>query len=149
MIGCVRDRFSGAVVQECSEHGCSLALAGLGNIVVLKGERIHSDRKMCDCVIFAEKEGRAVVCAVELKSRLADAEEVVEKLSNGLRASLEILGECSGAPNPSLYPIVLARSWRGPEHRVLRSRRVELVGKRHRIILGRCGFSLSRIISDC
>ncbi|MFZ8855469.1 MAG: hypothetical protein ACO2OQ_04830 [Thermofilaceae archaeon] len=74
---------------------------------------------------------------------------MVEKLSNGLRASLEILGECSRVPNPSLYPIVLARSWRGPEHRVLRSRRVELVGKRHRIILGRCGPPLSKIISNC
>ena len=149
MISCVRDRFSGAVVQECSERGCNLDLAGLGNIVVLKGERIYSDRKMCDCVIFAEKEGKAIVCAVELKSKLADAEEVVEKLSNGLKASLEILGECSRVPNPSLYPIVLARSYRGPEHKVLRHRKVELVGKRHRVILGRCGLPLSRIISDC
>jgi hypothetical protein len=149
LISCVRDRFSSAVVQECSERGCSLDLAGLSNIVVLKGERIHSDRKMCDCVIFAEKGRRAIICVVELKSRFADAEEVVEKLGNGLKASLEILGECCKAPNPSLYPIVLAKGWRGPEHRILRSRRVELMGKRHRIILGRCGASLSRIISDC
>jgi hypothetical protein len=149
MISCVRDRFSSAVVQECSEHGCSLNLAGLSNIVVLKGEWIHSDRKMCDCVIFAEKGRRAFICVVELKSRLADAEEVVEKLVNGLKASLEILGECYKVPNPSLYTIVLAKSWRRSEYRILWSKRVELMGKRHRIILGRCGASLFEIISDC
>lgn len=147
MISCVKSRFNDAVAQECSEMGCTLNLYNFGEAVVLKGERVCSTRKMCDCIIFAEKEGKTVVCAVELKSRAADAEEVAEKLANGAEASLEVLRECGGAANPSLYLIVLAKSWRRPEYSVITRKSIAVRGRKLKVIPARCGASLSEIVS--
>ena len=41
-----------ALRRRCSESGCTLRLGGLSSRVVLKGEELYQDRKMCDCIIF-------------------------------------------------------------------------------------------------
>jgi hypothetical protein len=146
LINCIRSKFNDAAVPNCSERGCDLKLGNFNDSVVLKGERICRDRKMCDCIIFAEK-GKIIIGIVELKSKSADPDEIEEKLINGSNVSLEILKACHEQTIFDFYPIVLSESWRRSEYRIIKKINIRIMGRKCWIIPGKCGVSLSEIIS--
>ena len=75
--------FGDAVRPNCREQGCRLCLTGISNCVVLKGEAVVKDKKMCDCiVIHAAHPPRTAL--VELKSGNVKHNQVAEKFSNAL-----------------------------------------------------------------
>lgn len=136
------------IIGSCSEHGCKLVLNDIGNHVVLKGERICQDRKMCDCIVFAHTQGM-IISIVELKGRTAHASEIVEKLTNGSLAALSILEKCSSHRlRFEFYHIVLCKSWSVSEYIVINSRKIKFRGKKYDILQKRCGVSLGRLLSS-
>ena len=50
----IKSNFAEEMVTHCSERSCKLKLVGLGNYVVLKGEKMRGDCKICDGLIFTE-----------------------------------------------------------------------------------------------
>ena len=148
MLECIRTNFSEAVVPRCSDMGCTLELDGLPNSVVLKGEKIATDRKICDCLVFAVR-NRVLIGVVELKSKTVHADEVVEKLTNGTETALQVLDRCGNdRMKPQVYNLVLAKRWDGSEYRVLTNRKVMVRGRKYLILPKRCGVSFSGIISS-
>ncbi len=147
VIKSIRKEYSCAVVNKCEEKGCNLRLNNLTNFTILKGEKICTDCKVCDCLIFIGSSCR-IVSLVELKSKKPDASEVVEKLTNGSDAALNILKEyTSNGLAWKFYHIMLSKSIGSPsELKVLKRNKIKVVGKKHLIIRGRCKDSLSAII---
>jgi len=94
ILNCIKNNYNNAVVTRCSEKGCELRLDGLKNYVVLKGEVICHDRKICDYIIF-KINSSIIIGIVELKSKTAHPGEIEEKLTNGSKMALNILTECN------------------------------------------------------
>jgi hypothetical protein len=85
-----------AKAKRCCEAGCELGLAELPLYVLLKGEKLVTDRKMCDCVIFVDK--RPVLTAlVELRSKTTHVDVVIEKLANAHEARCALQAMWSAA----------------------------------------------------
>jgi hypothetical protein len=142
----IKNNFAEEMVNHCSERSCKLKLVGLRNYVVLKGEKFCIDRKICDCLIFTEN-ADVLIALVELKSKNANATEIEEKLTNGLKIASSLLEKCSiEHVNFDFYLIVLSKSWRPSEYRVIVSRKVWLRGKRYDIIPKTCGLSFLDLI---
>ena len=146
VIDCIKNNFTNAIVPRCFEMGCMLNLNGLSNHVVLKGETICQNRRICDCIIFTEG---IIIGIVELKSRTAHSSEIEEKLTNGSEIALNILDKCSNNDMKfEFYHLVLAKKWHSSEYKVITSRKIVVRGKRYHVIPKRCGISFSAIISD-
>ena len=73
--------FGRAERRGCCERGCRLVLGGITGCVVLKGEDVAGDRRICDCVIIHAAIPPRVVL-VELKSGGAKPGQIFEKFSN-------------------------------------------------------------------
>lgn len=145
VIDCIKDNFTNAIIPRCSEMGCMLKLNGLSNHIVLKGETICQNRRICDCIIFTEG---IIIGIVELKSRTVHSSEIEEKLTNGSEIALNILDECNNDMKFEFYHLVLAKKWHSSEYKVITSRKIVVRGKRYHVIPKRCGISFSAIISD-
>jgi len=145
VVECIKNNFTNAKRRGCSEKGCTLKLNGLSNHVVLKGERICQNRRICDCIIFAEG---IIIGIVELKSKTAHSSEIEEKLANGSEIALNILDECSNNDIKfKFYHLVLAKRWDSSEYKMIIRKKIIVRGKKYPIIPKRCGISFSEIIS--
>jgi len=144
----IKSKFTNAVIARCREMGCELKLNGLSNYVILKGERICGDRRICDCIIFT-RDNCIIIGIVELKSKTIHSSEIIEKLTNGSEIALDILEECSdNRMKFEFYHLVLCKSWHSSEYKVITSRKIIVKGKRHDILPKRCGVLFSEVISD-
>lgn len=150
VINFIKNNFARAAVTRCFERGCELKFNGLDKYVVLKGERVCRDRKMCDCIIFKAR-GYIIIGIAELKSKTAHSSEIVEKLTNGSEIALDILKEGVIKYKRSLMyqfcHLVLCKKWHTSEYKVISREKITVKGKRYDIILKRCGVSFSEIIS--
>ncbi len=147
VINCIKSNFTNAIIARCSEMGCRLRLNGLSNYVILKGERICEDRRICDCIIFT-RDNCMIIGIVELKSKTIHSNQIIEKLTNGSKIALDILEECSdNGMNFEFYHLVLCKRWHSSEYRVIISKKIIVGGKRYDIIPKRCGVSFSAVIS--
>ena len=147
-IACIKSKSDDAVTPRCSEGGCELKLDGLKKYIVVKGDKICKDRKICDCIIFTEIDNLPTIGVIELKSKTVHANEVVEKLDNGSKIALDILEKCSD--NRLKYEfchIVLCRRWSSSEYIAIKSRKIAIRGNKCSIIPKRCGVSFSAVIS--
>ena len=126
--------------------GCRLRLNDLSNYIVLKGERICENRKICDCIIFT-RDNCIIIGIVELKSKTIHSSEIVEKLTNGSEIALDILEQCSDNHMKfEFYHLVLCKRWHPSEYRVITSRKITVKGKGYDIIPKRCGVPFSEVI---
>jgi hypothetical protein len=135
-------------MSHCSDRGCTFKLDGLPKRFVLKGEKISTDSKICDCIVFVVQNG-LFIGIVELKGRTVHASEVREKLANGIEIALQIFDRCTtNLPKFQIYALVLAKSWDISQYEVLTSRTLTVRGKKHGILPKRCGVSFSEVISS-
>ncbi|NQT86522.1 hypothetical protein HQ560_07140 [bacterium] len=142
----VGDELAHAQRKRCREAGCELKLDDIPSYILLKGEEIASDRKMCDGVIFLGQKPLRVVLA-ELKSKTTHASDIVEKLKNGATAAHDILAACDIVPSTvDERLIVLAKRWSRSELKVLTSKRIAIDGRKRPILTKRCGIRLSSIL---
>jgi len=147
MLEVIKDNFTHAAMARCSEQHCELRLGGLSHYVVLKGERVCPDRKMCDCIVFVMMDDRMIIGIVELKSRTAHAREVIEKLTNASKSALKILDECGDRlVGLEFYHLVLSKRWNSSEYRVITGHKVSVRGKKYHIIPKRCGTSFAAVM---
>jgi hypothetical protein len=153
-IECIRERFGNSAIKHCKEKGCNLNLENIRNHIILKGEKICRNRKICDCIIFIERNGKIIVVIVELKSRTVHVNEVVEKLQNALQVASEILNSCnSGNHKVEFILTILAKKWSSKESReyvLLIKKRKAICGdkKNCRISRGSCGTPLNQILNN-
>ena len=140
----IKQQYSEAIIKKCSEHGCSINLRGLPHRIILKGEKIMQSWKMCDCIIFVFNKS-VIAGIVELKSKTIHANEIAEKLGNGLKLTFDIL---SKHQNSTIYPIILYKSIRSSEFNVLKRKKISFRGINHDIIHRRCGESFLNIIKE-
>ncbi len=142
----IKQHYDDALIAKCSERNCKLRLDGLENYLILKGERICQDQKICDCIIFKAND-HFIVGIIELKSRVSHANEIIRKLENTSDIALEIL-ENVGCHriNYQLFHLVLSKRWPPPEYRVITQRKIIVRGKQYRIIPKRCGKSFAVIM---
>ena len=130
VIDCIKGNFTNAIIARCSDMGCRLRLNGLSNHVVLKGERICKDRRICDCIIFT-RDNCIIIGIAELKSKTAHSSEIVEKLTNGSEIALDILEECSdNRMEFEFYHLVLCKRWRPSEYKVIINKKIIIRGKK-------------------
>lgn len=121
----IKSDFSHASRRRCSESGCTLRLDGLSDHVVLKGEEICQDRKVCDCIIFVVG-SPVVIGIVELKSRTVHSSEIVDKLTNGSEIALDVLEKCIGRQIKfEFYHLLLSQRLDPAERRKIERERSE------------------------
>lgn len=148
LLSCIKKKLANAIEKNCSERTCQFKCDGIGTYVILKGEKVRKDGKMCDCVIFSG-ESSILVVVVELKGRTAHSSEIVKKLENGSRSALKILKTCGkGYTNATFYPIVLAKKWTSSEYRVISRTKLRVSGIAYNVIAKRCGVSFAQLISE-
>lgn len=151
----IRNEFKEAVQRECRELGtnCRISsniLKNVAQFVILKGEVIrdmiksHENYKIADCMIFVENK-HSIICLVELKRKKTDADEVIEKLTNASVLSIEIL-KMSKIQNYDMIHIAVAKNWRRAEHRIIRSRKIIVQGRKYPVITGKCDDDLYNLI---
>lgn len=144
----IRRRFRSVLRKRCSERGCELRLHGLTDYVVLNGDRICPDRRMCDCIVFSEARD-LILGIVELKGRTVHANEVIDKLTNASEVAVAILESANrGHLSFQMYHLVLAKRWSTSEYAVLKQKRITVRGRRRYIIPKRCGISFCELIAS-
>jgi hypothetical protein len=102
---------------------------------------------MCDRIVFAAHNGLSIGI-IELKSKTVHADEVVDKLTNGTEAALEISAQWANKQvSLRIYHLVLAQSWHPSQYKVITTRKITVGGKKYGILPQRCGVSFSQVIS--
>lgn len=118
--------------------------------MIIKGDEIHKDRKMCDCIIFMRNE-KCFLVITELKNRDINATDIVEKHRNSLKFVKELVKQSvNRLEEIEYYPVLLHKKAKSVEIRRFRQKRNRIrFCKDHRfIIIKKCGSSLSDIIDD-
>lgn len=142
----VRASFKDAVVSSCCEHKCLLRMTGMGEFVILKGERL-STSKVCDCIIFYKQESYGVAI-VELKSSYSHARPISEKFTNTLKIATEICKKMK-LNVKSHHLILLSKNHRNPiASDILSEIKINPNGSTHRLRLKKCGDNLLPIIDS-
>lgn len=103
----VKEAYEYAVKPTCCEGTCKLRFNMKEKYVILKGEKLVSQGKICDCIIF-QNDGTIVM--VELKSHSLDVSSIVKQLTNGGNKAAKIAIE-AGTNEFNLYFILMAKSF--------------------------------------
>jgi hypothetical protein len=144
----IKRDYAHALRDRCSERRCTLRLDHLSDHIVLKGEEICEDRKMCDSIVFVVNSS-VTIGIVELKSKTIHTSEVADKLANSSEIALDIFKKHGDRRTKSEFlHILLYKALDGSESRKLRDRKIKVEGREHDIIPERCGSSFSKIISN-
>lgn len=116
--------------------------------MILLGEKARqSEHPVCDCIVFVDN-NRRTIGLVELKSRTLDATHVAEQLRGGVCVAIDILTAARIDPDAcSFYPVVLCQACTTSEREILQRQRIDIGGKRHDVIVKRCGADLGEIIA--
>ena len=144
----VTNTFKDAVIDKCCEHNCKLGLGGISNCAILKGEKITTKQKMCDCIIIHDIAPPRIVL-VELKSSGVKVEQIVEKFKNGvqflLQTDFNVIGDQES--NINMLLLVKRRVPRAFYTRV-RAQKLKIKGKKHSITTLRCGVNLVDVYKE-
>jgi hypothetical protein len=141
--------------RTCEGGGCGVGAptgaerraANIEDLVVLKGEAVHSpnecddDRpKRADCLIFVAKNDTVTVLIVELKGKTFSGRAVEQKLRQSCADALAVAHEADLVIN--VIPAVLAEAWPTAERRHLAN---QSIGG-HNVLTKRCGEPLLRLL---
>jgi hypothetical protein len=128
------------IIRRCSEKGCRLRVDNLGNHVIIKGERLYRQCKICDCIVITEENKIALV---ELKGKTAHVNQIFEKLENCAEAASTLVVENNQNPRDfKLCFVVLCKNWRVSEYRLITGHRIRHQGKKYDIYAKKSGTSL-------
>ncbi len=147
-----REKFARFNKDKCEERDCklSIGITKKRNYIILKGDEIYKDRKMCDCIILIRK-GKCFLVIAELKNRDIDAGDIVEKHRNSLKFARELVKQSvNRLEEIEYYPVLLHKGVKTVEIRRFRQKRNKIrFCKDHRfIIIKKCGSTLSDVIDD-
>lgn len=143
LINCIKRDYANAEINKCSESGCKLKLNSLSNKIILKGEKICRNRKICDCIIVTGN----VIGIIELKSKVKHINAIFEKFVNGKDIVLDILKKYNKNQNDFKFHYILLHKGISPsEFKLLTNRRIIVRGRKHYIMPKKCGYIFSKII---
>ncbi len=144
--GCLDDSQKRAERRRCREGKCSLRLKEVGDFLLVKGDLLRSDVKMCDCIIFLQTPAPTLVLA-ELKAKTVHAREVGEKMRNAVDTLADLIARCPSFRACSRFlALALAKRWTRSERKMLEQEQVSFAGKEHDIRHVRCGARLSELL---
>jgi len=144
--GCLDDSQKRAERRRCREGKCSLRLKEVGDFLLIKGDLVRSDVKMCDCIIFLQTPAPTLVLA-ELKAKTVHAREVGEKMRNAVGTLADLIARCPSLGTCSRFlALALAKGWTRSELKMLAQEHVTFAGNKHRIRHARCGARLSELL---
>jgi hypothetical protein len=105
--------------------------------------------RIADYIVCVEASSKPVVSVVELKSGNPNVSEARDQIQGGCKLVEKILALFDSPPSLKFLPLLLYKGIRGPEARILRSRRppkVRFQNREYALIHERCGTSLQTII---
>ena len=139
--------FATAKRRRCADSGCEFRVAGVHDVLVLKGEEIgEADRMRADCLVFAhDAAGRAWVFVVELKSKSVSVSEVEEKLRNSAADAREAL-TMAGLTADVRYLLLTKAGLKRDDRRLLE--RLRFSPGRRMLQRADCGYLLSKALAD-
>lgn len=140
----VKKAYKYAVEPTCCESKCKLEMDVKGEYVILKGEKMVTQGKICDCIIF---QNNGTIAMAELKSRSLSVSSIVEKLTNGGNKAVKIATNV-GAKRFNLHFILLAKSFNNysATHR-LNFQKVQIGNMAYRIHRAECNKTISSILN--
>ena len=137
--------FGGAERRGCCERGCRLVLGGITDCVVLKGEDIVGDRRICDCVIIHAGIPLRVLL-VELKSGGAKPSQIFEKFSNAADLVSQMGRRLFDGEEYDVGILLLVgRRRRQSLYDTCRTREFVVGGKKHAVQVLPCGTHLADV----
>ena len=111
--------------------------------MILKGDSLDPDNKMCDCLMF-RKDGSILIA--ELKHRVQHVGAVFEKFHRSVATSLSIASESGSKKNSVTLVLVSSHYRRSLEHDRILAHLVKHAGIRYRIKIGHCGDLTSNFV---
>ncbi len=139
--------------DKCSEAGQGTAVkpGNLRIFAIIDGDGLIGDAaKSADCIVLAAHDNRPLVAVVELKSKGAHAEDLVQKIQKTTQVFARIMTEFSFPLNEiAFYPILFSTRIRPVESlQFLKpANRVTFLGKKYFVARKRYDVPLSDIIA--
>lgn len=134
-------RHPSARAGSCVERGCKLKVGSDSEFLILKGEAVDPNHKMCDCLMFGS-DGKIVL--VELKHSVQHVREIFEKFEKSVAASIGIAAEV-GSNASCVILVLVAKNYRNPiEHNRIAAKRIRHKSVTYRINTGSCGDSVRK-----
>ena len=122
-----------------------MGLAGLSGYVVLKGEQVVKNRKICDCIIVHNASPPRIIL-VELKGRGAKHRQAVEKFSNAVDALSRIeRGPFSSGKHSVSILLLIKKRRRRSFYRMWGNDPLAIGGKKHSVQILPCGAELADV----
>jgi hypothetical protein len=144
-MGQITNCFGNSIVNRCRDEGCEFKAHGTKNLIVVKGEKLCPNRKVCDCIIFVPRGIRLAVFLVELKSSGHHVSHIIEQLTYGYEKAVEYLKDMDLFLLSDFSFLVLTKKRKYPQFTMLSESRIDRAGKK-RILVKNCGFSLSELL---
>jgi len=143
LIEWIKASYAEGIVKRCSEEGCRLKLTGVRDRVILNGEKVVSQGKKADYVIFWAQNA-FIVAVIELKSTPSDISKIRSQLEACFRKAVEILKRAPEMPAGDMRVVcsALAKGWSTPRTRRIRD--VRIAGK-YPVLPMECGVDLPLI----
>jgi hypothetical protein len=135
--------------KRCDKDGCRVSLKGIGKTRVLvdmdcRGLPIPKRRKRCDYLLLADEPCQTWIVPIELKSGGLKATDVVKQLQGGADTADTWLPK---GISFELTPILAhGKSVHRQDLRILRTRKIQLRGKKKTTALIRCGDPLTKAL---
>jgi len=146
LLDCIETTYSKSLIDKCCDSGVKLPIGEIDRYVILKGEKLSTKNKVCDCIIFI-KGKRIMICLIELKKNNMHANEIEEKINNSKDIALDVLKNCNTTDEKFiLYPILIYKSIQRSEHKRIERIKISVNGCNQNIITQRCKSQLREII---
>ncbi|MBM3302457.1 MAG: hypothetical protein FJY85_21205 [Deltaproteobacteria bacterium] len=150
-LDCIRTKFN-HVKKSCREEGEGhrVNLRGLRPNLIVKADHILLDEPSCDCIIFVATTKGIRVAVVELKGKLKDIHEIVDKFRSTFKL-LERMADMCGENGPpwDILPIVYHEGIHPAGTRELKLSRSHVTFRNvnYRVIAKGYKIALSQVIS--
>ena len=134
----IKNDYYHAKLNCCSENGCKLKLDGMKTTkyVILKGEMLFDNKKMCDCIIFKNNckiRTKTIIGIIELKSNTLNVDNIIEKMDNSSLIALNIKKHYSDDKKfPYFYHLLLYKNIRFTEYQLLKNKKIIINGVTHK-----------------
>ena len=151
LVRCIRDNYSSLVRRSCQEKGTGNEIkpGKCKNSVVIKWDEYKlAPGSKCDCIIFAEEDGKIILGVIEMKSKTVHVSDVLKQLQACAKAAEDMVLECQGNPQAiEIFPIVTSKKIDRLDKKTLGNNKILFHGKRREIITQKYGLAFMKIVS--
>ena len=143
----LNQEFGNFKIGNCKDPNCKLNFDSFNDPFIIKGDKYRTDIKMCDCIMFIQKDGIILVCA-ELKSRTVHVSDVVKKLQNSIDSIRPFLSQNRETLSPrDIHFLVIAIGFNNPVIKSLERKKIRIGNRKLPILTRKCGYSLKTLLT--